>query len=168
MAKCVLTFPTPTLTDEWVGCWVSDRRCWIGCWHWICAWLVELFLHQPPCCDQINCNRTSTSRLFLYFGKLFFLFFSFPWSLSSSRLPPNLSLHLADKGPSTGPHGEGRLAGPSDLQRDWDDQRGELVYLDCVLKQHVLVPLVEKPTSVQTERSEHKNRHSCSPEDEFW
>lgn len=32
-----------------------------------------------------------------------------------------------DKGSQAGPHGEGGLAGPSDLQGDRDDQRGELL-----------------------------------------
>lgn len=54
-----------------------------------------------------------------------FLFFCILVNL----LPPfSLScVCAADEGPSTGPHGEGGLAGPADLQRDRDDQRGEKV-----------------------------------------
>lgn len=33
----------------------------------------------------------------------------------------------ADEGPSAGTHGEGGLAGPADLQRDRNDQRGGIV-----------------------------------------
>lgn len=69
-----------------------------------------------------------------YFGKPF----------SRFSYPPFV-LRPADEGPSTGPHGEGRLAGPSDLQRDWDDQRGEGVELDCFkTASFFFFPVVEK------------------------
>lgn len=60
--------------------------------------------------------------IFLYHVKPLFQFSCFP----TVFIPP-LSLHPADKGPSAGPHGEGGLAGSSDLQGDWDDQWGQLV-----------------------------------------
>lgn len=121
MAKCVLTFPTPTRTDEWIGCWVCDRRCWIGCCHWICACLwIEQFAHQSPCCFLNFC-------IFFRYISLNPFFFSHPPAVFLLPILLPLCLRSVDEGPSTGPHGEGGLVGPSHFQRDWDDQRGESV-----------------------------------------
>lgn len=86
MAKCVLTFPTPTRTDEWIGCWVCDRRCWIGCCHWICACLwIEQFAHQSPCCFLNFCiffRYISLNPFFFLIPLPSFFFPSFSLSVS--------------------------------------------------------------------------------------
>ena len=107
MAQRVLTFPT--LTDDWL----------LSVWAAMLDWLLALDLCMT---GRAVCTSLWPEPQPLCFGKSFS---RFPSSLS----PPfslSLSLHPADKGPPAGPHGEGRLAGPSDLQRDRDDQRGEL------------------------------------------
>lgn len=99
----------------------------------VCAemldWLLTLSLcmivgaHQLLSCKRFHYNNSKRSMSFSVwtsFSLFLCVFASHP--------------HPADQGSPAGPHGEGGLAGPADLQRDWDDQWGEMVWSNSVSK----------------------------------
>lgn len=155
-----------THTDWWLD-WL------LSVWAEMLDWLLPLDLcmtGRAVCTSAtmlwlVLLQQNLYLRTFLYHVKPLFHLSCFP-----TLFTPPSSLHPADKGPSAGPHGEGWLAGSSDLQRDWDDQRGELVSkpLLFILWKRPLWSRLEYVNKCQLDCFDVLFRNSWCPEDKCW
>lgn len=113
LAKRVLRLPTATLTavhKQDTG--LADSTGFVH------DWLSSLHISH----HAVISSAATSLPVFCFFSYVSKPCFSFCYRL--------FLLCPAHKGSSTRPHGEGGLAGPSDLQRNRDDQWGELTYSD--------------------------------------